>query len=375
MKLKKIAIGVALASGTMAAQASDVLFFPYVVSGGSVTTLVSVLNKASPIDPVRYFNSNGTGFGAFDPNFRYLHWTFGVKTADTAVAGCEDRNGFFPTSPLDLVTYDVSTIRGNRGVIWESDAATSNVATGNNAFGSLPLQNERGILFVGNASTGIPVSRPVDQPLLTGEAIILEFGTGAAWGYQALERHDLTPLPGAPADPVSPGNNFLTSYDFSAVGLVDDDISFGPQSELTTRFFITPVNPIGGTMLPNFGGLFGSFQTVVSLTKPLGIGSAQTVFDRDESGFSSTDPAVVVSCTFPVDIVTHGNIPGLVTSPVVLPYVLEQGGWSHIATAGGNSTGNAVAIKLDFRAAGATGDMDPAGTGALNTSFMLNPRP
>lgn len=363
MRLKKIAIGVALASGTMAAQAADVLFFPYIVSGGSVTTLVSVLNKASPFDPVLYFNGNGSGFGAFSPDTRYLHWSYGIKTADTAAAACDDQNGFFPTSPLDLVTYDISTLRGSNGVVWEGDAATSNVATGNNAFGRLPTPidgGKRGFLFVANAFSNDPVAPRPPQALLTGDALILEFNTGAAWGYEALNRHVLGP-------------NLPTTYDFSAVGPVDDDISFGPQNELTTRFFITPVNPVGGSMAPAFGGIAGSLQTVVSLTKPLGEASPFTIFDRDESGFSSTDPAVVVTCTYPVDIVQHGNIPGLVTSPAVLPYVMEQGGWSHIRTAGGNSGGNAVAIKLDFRAAGATGDLDPTGAGALNTSFTLNP--
>lgn len=382
MKLKKIALGCAMAVGAATAQAADVVLFPYVVSGGAVTTIVSVINLEGSIFAAGgfggYYNTNGSAFGTYDNTFKYLHWRYHVKTANTAAAPCLENNGYFPTSPLDLVSYDVSgdrgvVVNGNPTGVMFSDPSVNNnwqAVAAVNQWNAVTLSGERAVLFVHNAANA------VTPGLLRGEAIVVEFDTGAAWGYTALQNGTL----GVSVDddfnfsPTAPVVN-------AQVGPANDAVTLMPMQEITTRFFVTPVNdPAAVVPQPSIllaDGLdtpwFGSLRTRVDLSAITG---SIRVLNRDEGGVSGGVAPQDVVCVFPVDANQ------LIFAQNVLNYTNPQGGWVNLATsapttaaAGTFPTPNAIVIKLEFRAAGGGGDFDMAeSVGAFNNSYYINPR-
>lgn len=376
MKLNKIAVGVALAAGTMAAQAADVLLFPYVVSGGSVTTLVSVINTDDGVtDPAAYYNGNGSAIGGFGAANRFLHWRYHIKTADTLAASCLENDGYFPTSPLDLVTYDVSGTRGQGGVMFNDPSSNNNwqAAGPLNQLSAITLNGQRGVLFVHNAgTTGLTAA-----PELAGEALVVEFDTGAAWGYAAVPSSVAGVSTAADFDfsPAGPGG--------AAIGPIADRVTIMPMNEVTTRFFVTPVNdPAAATPTASMlaaNGLdvagFGGLRTRVDLL-PL-TGSIRVV-SRDEGGISGGVTPQDVTCVGPVDAST------LITAANILNYANPQGGWANMVSAAPvvgaadlaaniRPTANAAAIKLEFRPAGAGGQFNmDAGVGAFNSAFRIN---
>lgn len=353
MKLNKIALGVALAAGAATVQAADTLFFPYVVSGGSVTTLVSVINTDTT-NTAQYYNNNGSGAAAvYGGNNRYLHWRYHIKNDATNASTCLENNGYFPTSPLDMVTYDVSGTRGEGGVMF-NDASTRNnwKAEGAlNQLNAITLAGQRATLLVHNAGGAA-------TPTLVGEALVVEFDTGSAWGYGAARNH----AAGASAD---------ADFDFTAIGALNTGVSFLPQNEFTTRFFVTPVGQLAtanGLDSANFGG----FTTQVDLEAVTG---SIRVVNRDESGISGGVTPQQVTCVGVVDV------RNLVTAANVWNYVSTEGGWSQMVTvaptgnlgAGRVAAAEAAVIKLDFRAAGANGALNMgAGVGAMNSAYALN---
>lgn len=375
MKLNKIALGVALAAGAATVQAADTLFFPYVVSGGSVTTLVSVINTDSAGDAtsgVQYYNNNGSSAAAYGGNNRYLHWRYHIKTGATNADTCLENDGYFPTSPLDMVTYDVSGTRGEGGVMFNDASVLNNwKAEGAlNKLNAITLAGQRATLFVHNAA-----GATTDAPSLLGEALIVEFDTGSAWGYAAARQ--------AAVRDSSTADNF----DFSAIGPVNAPVSLLPQNEFTTRFFVTPVNQEeirdedneviipASVMMAGDDGVdtvgFGAFSTVVDLAPVTG---SIRVINRDESGISGGVTPQPVTCVGVVDV-RH-----LVTAPNVWNYVGSEGGWARLVTTlpTGNANGrvftqNAAVIKLDFRQAGANGALNMgAGVGAMNSAYAVN---
>lgn len=352
MKLNKIALGVALVAGAATVQAADTLFFPYVVSGGAVTTLVSVINTDTT-GATQYYNNNGSSVATYGGANRYLHWRYHIKTANTNAATCLENNGYFPTSPLDMVTYDVSGTRGEGGVMFNDASVLNNwKAEGAlNQLNAITLNGQRATLLVHNAG-GAAV------PTLVGEALIVEFDTGSAWGYGAARNF-------------SGGASAPTDFDFSYIGAANTGVSFLPQGEFTTRFFVTPVGQLAladGLDAPGFGGL----RTQVDLHPVTG---SIRVVNRDESGVSGGVTPQQVTC---VGVV---NVRDLVTAANVWNYVSNEGGWGHLVTeaptgsmpTGITATANATVIKLDFRAAGANGALNLApGVGAMNSAYILN---
>lgn len=354
MKLNKIALGVALVAGAATVQAADTLFFPYVVSGGSVTTLVSVINTdTGGLTGAWYYNNNGStvapyGFGGH----RYLHWRYHVKTADTKEATCMEQDGYFPTSPLDMVTYDVSGTRGEGGVMFNDASVLNNwKAEGAlNQLNAITLNGQRATLLVHNAAAA--------APSLVGEALIVEFDTGSAWGYGAARNSSV-------------GLSVAGDFNFAFLGGVDEGVTFLPQGEFTTRFFVTPVGQLAGDNGVDAPG-FGGFRTKVDLVPVTG---SIRVVNRDESGVSGGVTPKEVTCVGVVDV------RDLVTGANVWNYVSNEGGWGHLETStpagtaptGITHTGNAAVIKLDFRPAGANGALNLApGVGAMNSAYALN---
>lgn len=385
MKLTKIALGCAMAIGATAAQAADTLLFPYVVSGGAVTTVVSVINTQGAAsvgtDVGEYYTSSGGAWGTYSGTNKYLHWRYHIKTANTPGADCIENNGYFPTSPLDIVSYDVSGQRGivvndvPTGVMFSDPSSNNNwkAVPAVNQWSAITLSGQRAVLFVHNAgSSG-------ENFLLRGEAIIVEFDTGAAWGYSAVRQGTV-------------GSSSDFDFDYSFVGPINAEsgtVSLMPMQEITTRFFITPVNDPAVPDDPATPGTDESLASTLSILTANGldttwfgklttridlvpISGSIRVINRDEGGISGGVTPQDVTCVFPVDASQ------LITASNILNYTKPQGGWVQVGSSRPSGatwpTENAIAIKLEFRSAGSGGDFDmPESVGAFNNAYVMNP--
>lgn len=374
MKLSKIAFGVALAAGSMAAQA-DSIFFPYVVNSATVTTVVNVIDTATADANSRY-----NAAGAIGGN--RLHYTLVNKSGAAASENntiCQEVDYFLPSSAFDLQSIDLGaklSVAADKGVLFNDPGvnnawkpAVSGSLTYALAAAAAGGGNVRGFLTVDNA-----VTSGTAQSTLAGEALVFEFANGAAWGYQANGKTTLA-------------DNDANEFDYAAFasgatsqGIVSIQdgarVSFLPLNETTTRFFVTPLNvPVGQTaaaatattvalaaadatnnsLHPTTNPVYyGSFRTQVQLRTGAGV-----AYDRDENLVSGTVPTNV-TCVGAVDVASL-LAPGART-------VLENGGWGFLQTVTpGNAavgslhtasntiqTNRAVVTKIEFNGAGST---------------------
>lgn len=350
MKMKLNALSLAIAAAgfaATAAQAADVAMFPYVVNSPTVTTLVSIVDTGSATNG--YDQSGATGSGR-------LHWRLNYKAGANATnntATCQEVNYYLPSSPNDIQTVDLGGVFGSatKGVLF-NDASSNNdwnAGTTNNInymLGKAAGATQRGVLFVHNADASTTQT-------LYGEAMVLDFSTGAAWGYQALLNNGTA--------------NIAGNFDFSAqatnaAGSAPDIVTFMPTGETTTRIFVTPVNS-GGSMLDTHGAsILGWDNLNARVTLATGTGVA---YDRDENLVSGSVPNNVV-CVGAVDVTQ------MMTSGAAA--ALANGGWGTLAISPGTLTGatptvNAVATKLEFNTTGKLNGQAIPGT--FNNGFIM----
>jgi hypothetical protein len=363
MKLNKIAFGVALATGAMtmgatSAIAADTLLFPYVVNSTTTTTIVSVIDRGDGATN-RYSPAGVVGSGAgFNRNHWRLHFKDGAN-ATSNTATCGEINFFLPSSPNDLQSVDLGGTFGatTRGVLFNDPSSNNNwnVAGVNFNFASTLNNPMRGALFVHNADS-------VVGQTMQGEAMVLEYANGAAWGYQALAVDN-------------GGANTAAGFDFSALGsTTGQGITFMPPAETFTRLFVTPLNDAGSSMLAANGaslGNWGGFSARVRLNDAPGGGGAGVAFDRDENLVSGSLPQVV-NCVGAVDLTAM-----IQPAHTAAGGVLANGGWSNLIIeanpttgAGLQTTTTANVVKLDFSIGG---QFNGQGVGApFNNAYRLN---
>lgn len=346
MKMKLNALSLAVAAGFIgtAAQAADVAMFPYVVNSATVTTIVSVVDQGGSADG--YTAGGATGGSR-------LHWRLNYKAGANAsnnVARCEEVNYYLPSSVNDIQTVDLGGKFGSttKGVLfndagsnnnWKSGTTdTINFMLGKNASSGSGVQ--RGVLFVHNAEATTTNN-------LYGEAMVLDFSTGAAWGYQAQLKD-------------SGAANNGTAFDFTAAATTTPILAFMPTAESVTRLFVTPVS---ATMLAaNGASTTGWDQLNASVSLTTGSGVA---YDRDENLVSGSASSNVV-CVGAVDATS------LMTAGAAS--VLANGGWGRVVVAAGSTTGmssvnTAILTKLEYNTAGKlNGDAIP---GTFNNGFVM----
>lgn len=361
MKMKLNALSLAVAAGFIgsAAQAADVALFPYVVNSATVTTIVSIVDQGT--------NTNGytPGGAVLGPR---LHWRLNYKggaNATNNAASCEEVNWFLPSSPNDIQTVDIGGKYGSttKGVLFNDPSTNNNwnagtTATINYMLGANAASGsaQRGVLFVHNAED-------TAAQTLYGEAMILDFSTGAAWGYQALLNNN-----GA-------ANNAVAfNYEGSATGT--PILTFMPRAETTTRLFVTPVNrtvldagmvAAQPSMLEQDGSSNGGTvpwwnRLNANLSLVTGTGVA---YDRDENLVSGSAVAPVV-CVGAVDA------QNLMTAGAAT--TLANGGWGQVRVTVGNTTGavpttRAILTKLEFNTAGQFNGTAIPGT--FNNGFIM----
>ncbi|NEX19236.1 hypothetical protein G3480_02730 [Thiorhodococcus mannitoliphagus] len=307
------AIG-ASAVGIQTAQA-DSVFFPYLALSETVASVVSVVN---------------TGQAANELHYRLYYKS--KAAAEDKAAPCVEFDVRRPTSPNDIQTFDVSGKFGSetQGVLFNDPGINNDWGTATFAFAATQLPARAYLLVDDNdSSTG--------EDTLSGEVFVFEYGSGAAWGYQAY-------------------SNDATNYNYSGYASeYGAQVNLLPFDEFETAFFVTPV---GVDMAPN---------GTSSLEATIWLGSAGTteVYDRDENPISGALPVNVV-CVGRVDVED-------LLSPITYDTLEPTGGWAQVYNEGSAAAGGtgAVVIKLEYNM-GDTFNGEPVG-GTYNNAEMIAP--
>lgn len=310
MKLTKIALGVALAAGTVAAQAADTLWFPHVVHSGVVTTILTVID------------AGGTNYATAQPH--HMHYIYkvgfaGETSAQINAKPCEESDGLYPFSKYDVQSFDVGGVlsSNNEGVLFNDPGVK-------NAWAGKQYARSRNALVatggVGTRGYWVVEDAEAAAGALEGYATIFDYSTGSAWGYRAETF----------------GSAAHTPVEFSA--------HLMPPRETVSRLLVTPY----GTAADMIPASTGYSNTLTTGVVPVPLDGSLAIVDRDENIESGTQTANVM-CVGTVDLL-------YLTSGASRTHV-NDGGWMKVATVpgtGGTGTANAVVYQLDFGGQGAT---------------------
>ncbi|MEA1051512.1 hypothetical protein U5801_17110 [Lamprobacter modestohalophilus] len=316
-----IAIGVsAISSGAAVAGAG---LWPHVVNSPSVTTVVSVINSdTSPTSPdtlhyILWYKNIDPDTSATPPNLR----------------ACEEVNVFLPTSPNDIQSIDLGNVFTDPtedprlGVLFNDPSVNNDWAGSGRTFALAQAANTtplRGYLVVDNSDTA--------GENVSGDALVLEYATGAAWGYYAK---------------TDSGDDF---EDEGISHLDSAQISAKPFAQIDTSFMVTPVGPDMS--------LVGNYTADINLN----VGGISVMYDRDENPVSGANPATVrcVGRVEATDLVTGGA-----------QSFLPDGGWSNLIVT--NPLGGAVVYQLEYGIDNFNGQPLPAGAQGnyYNNAFEL----
>ena len=365
-KMKKIATAVAAGLGAsivgMSVSQSDEIFFPYIVRSPTVTSVVSVVN----IEP------SGASPTAQQLHYVYFHKSGADATSNTA--SCIELNFRRRTSSNDIQTFDVGTrfAQDNLGVLFNDPSINNNYLGANLSYsglagiGATPDQS-RAFLLVDNNDT---VGGSSVQGSLYGEAVLLDFAAGAAWGYRAYNSivdealiADGQLSPGSFSGANTFSNQFETEGEVLNGAVPADGqtpVHLLPDDEFVVRFFVTPVadstddDSSGVLEIDELGDQrTGNLTTTVRLfidADSIGNGVA---FDRDENPISG--PLQV-----PVTCVAGVDVRNVLLSQGVLNQLKQAGsdggGWSFFqtldaSTSTSTQTPEAVVFRLDFNRA------------------------
>jgi hypothetical protein len=378
MKFKVTKIATAVAAGLglsaigMSAAHADRIMFPYIGGSSTVATIITVINQAAAPGAV-------------------LHYQLFHKSgaaADNNAAVCQEDSVFRPTSVNDIVTFDLTgKFGGTNGVLFEPAPTTPNY--GAQSFALLkPIlaaaapQQARGWLMVDNQ--GVGAVGPAAPGTMNGEAFMLDFVEGAAWGYVAYN-----PAPGATAYDFSDatetqGEVIAGARRYTTAGLVAGAVGHSPRvpiaiyplvgGDLFQKLLVTPINhdvvvtdavapaPAVLAAVSDRPGQFG--QNATNLKTSIGlsvlpVGSSLIAFNRDEQPIDGTARRDV-TCVGAV------NVSDLFTA--LGASQLANGGWSAVrVTSPGPlanivngvpvsrtpNTNEAVVMKLEYNLIGA----------------------
>lgn len=336
LKQRKLAAAVATLIGASAASIgtsqAGVVFFPFLVNGPTITSIVSTMNSGE-----------APAVGPYDEALHYRLY-YKPTTADHLDA-CNLLSVRRPTSKYDINTVDLSGKFGlaTLGVLF-NDPSVANYppTTGSFSFAA-PLPPHRGYLLVDNETDGN----------MAGEMFILELTTGAAWGYQGIQSAD---------------DEGAADADFTAeVSASPSQVALMPllaPSDVITKFTVTPV---GDTMLPGFVNDYAS-TVLLDISDDSTTPTLDAAYDRDEVPVDGGIPKTVV-CVGVVEastlVASAGN-------------ELPDGGWSNLHIIEPDPSNRytpvkgAVSFKVEYGED--TFDGEPLlGMGIYNNGFRLEP--
>lgn len=307
-----------LLAGTGLAGAASIQF-PYVSSNpGNVSTLISVINLGDASDIC------GPGDTL---SLHYLYVTKSVTAAHTDA--CDELNFYRPTTPFDIVTFDLAGNIGN-GLAMFNDATSYNSGVGAPNFDIPTLGTSdprRGYVLVTHRCMNGTDKPLAEQLLLDGEAMLFDVVNGAAWNYPAAQSiYDSVTAPytgpygfaalrnvgtgafanGSSADILS------ENYDWS------DAMPLMPPGEINTRMLVTPQVIASNNNVTNNMSLVSDTQQKRTRIQFLGRNGVVGMTNRNEGVVSGGGP-VHVRCVAGIDV---SEILGLAVSTIY-----NEGGW------------------------------------------------
>lgn len=373
LKMNKIAVAVSAAMGaSMVAGVAnaDSIFFPYVVKSPSVATILSVVNTS---------DNMGTDIWQNDPA-THTHVRLVYKEAANATvntAQCQSIDRTYPSSRNDLVTFDVGGVFGDDSSVLFGDPTDYSGMD----FGlATPASLMRGFVLVDNdpVLAGVGATNYGAEATMFGEALVLEYSNGAAWGYRALNAdQDSTSLNfrpevfGAGVDglrvPVLGYNDNLTvTQNANGGGMARATIlPWGTADQFMTTFFVTPTHT----------NQYSAYQfSLNALVGPnlVGFGedASAMMFDRNENPVSGRE-FNNVACVGAVDV-TSMMSGFIVNGPERL-----TGGWTNIQVATGTLStasytrvSHAAVIKLEYNLTETFDGMETGGV--FNNAFLMS---
>ncbi len=332
----KLSLAVAIAAGfaTMQAAQADSVFFPYVVGSETVSTIISVVNTADDLrglDPTTGTNK----FGANNIHYALIYkQSVGGVVSNAAV--CEETNYDLPTSYNDIQTSDLTGYFADnaqapfspngQGVLFNDPSNNNNwVASGRDfALGRglvTPGEGFRGYMLVDNE-----FDSESGQSTVSGEALLLEYANGSAWGYQGF-----TQL----GDDVDTDTAANSEFDyFYARTQSPVPVNLPPVDEFNVAFLVTPVNinddvaedlsDDRGLTTEALGENMSQYWNLAASIKFTSEGTTNTfaLFDRDENPISGAQEQVVV-CV--------GRVPASSMVSAASAQRLVNGGWGNLA--------------------------------------------
>lgn len=350
------AVAAALGVSAVGIAHADSVFFPQVVLSDTVTTIVSVVNTSAD-----NWNQSGTATGT-NLHYRFYYKSGALAGDQTAV--CEEYNEYLPTSQNDIQTIDLSGYFGKdtAGVLF-NDPSINNKwkASGRDYALGRNVTPARGYLYVDNQGSDAVES-------LSGEAFVFEFGSGAAWGYEAYNRD------GLPHTGPNGGSDYSAFASESPA-----NVSIMPFDEITTAFFVTPVD---FDQAPDFTNNYRARIELVTTQRG-------DLYDRDENLVSGTvvQDVVCVARINAEDMLTDGTLARLVdggwgklwnyrqvkVGSDWVPAVFDTSVSSGLSAAPSKfaSDDGAVVIKLEYNLGG-TFNKEKVG-GTYNNSLLISP--
>jgi hypothetical protein len=285
-----------LGSSTIAK--ADTLLFPVIASNyPNVITIVSVINYGG--------SANSTHL-----MYIYSYKASIVGGTPNHAGGCSVDAGVLPTFVPDLVSFDASGAFNNGYALFNDPDPYGG------PFSPGFIGPVRAYLLVTNSTAG---GARVDVGFawsLSGEAIVMDIMTGAAWGYTALNDYN---------------REDFSFYSGGVINVLDAGwgkrFSFFPPSEWTTKLFITS---IGASMATT------DSTTIVRLH---GYGGADSgsITDRSHTTYNF-NVSQLVRCTAAV------NLSELMDS-TAWAGIYYSGGWGWLDIVSGDS---AVVYKLEY---------------------------
>jgi hypothetical protein len=358
-----VAVGIAVGAtaGVLSTAQAGQLFFPQAVVGTTVTTIFSVINTVG----------NMPGKAGEDVlHYRYYYKTKPASTGDPKTdeaiqnaKACEETDAYLPTSKWDIQTIDIGgDLPGSvDGVMFNDPSMKNNWSGTSFDLASSVSKPHRGYFFVEHSST-----MDAHGEGLYGEALIFEFGSGAAWGYQGFYKD------GQEGDPCDFQNAASSSPSHVSIFPLE-------SSAFTTKFMVTPLwdvrdpdNPVA-SICPNNENQNTSYIRFNAAYGPDGNNNV-AMFDRDENPYSGA-PARLVKCV------------GAVSSKYLINDGLEgplaDGGWTGVRNFSVDPSidpnvdvpviieePSAVLYKLEY---GDISAIDPGKSGVFNNAFYLLP--
>ena len=307
---------------------ADTVLFPVIaVNAPNVTTVVSVTN----------------GLGGSSDRLRYVYKyknSLNQAGAPNLTGVCNsvdfDRN----TRNGDIVSFDAS------GTLNNGNALFGDPTSYDGGFGIGQSGPIRGYLLVSNCCTGGDAIVKDDGEVdLSGEAIIMDIASGAAWGMKAIN------------DESQEGYGFLKvdagGGVWSALSALQSNgsdtrrFSFYPPMQWNTRFFITPIN----SDMASTNADPGAHVALRTNTSPDGEG----IYDRQGNQLPSTPITQEINCTGAV------NLEQLMDA-ATWAAVEAGGGWSYFRVV----SGNAIVYKLEYVVNSSTYG------GTVNNGYLLS---